>query len=279
MALLGVGLIGGSLAIDCRKKGLVGSVAGYGRKEENLRKAISLGVIESYDLNIENVVAGADLVILATPIGSYLEIVKKILPALSSETILTDVGSVKEKVVDELESVLKGVRFVPGHPVAGREKSGVEAAIPDLFKGARCILTPTGSTDTSSLEKIRALWEEVGALVSILKPREHDEILGMVSHLPHLVAYAMVNTVLEASKGNAKLVSYSGGGFRDFTRIGASSPEMWKDIFFANREIILDQIGKFESVLASLKRNIQERDEPALLNQFEKSKKLKESLN
>lgn len=279
MALLGVGLIGGSLAIDCRKKGLVGTVAGYGRKEANLRKAVSLGVIESYDLNLEKVVADADLVVLATPLGSYREMVKKMLPFLSPETIVTDVGSVKGKVIEELESILGSFKFVPGHPVAGREKSGVEAAIPDLFKGARCILTPTASTDPLALKKIKELWEETGAVVSILNSKEHDEILGMVSHLPHLVAYALVNTVLEASKGEPKLVSYSGGGFRDFTRIGASSPEMWKDIFIANREIVLDQIAKFEAVLGRLKKDIQENNGSGLLNEFEKSKKLKESLN
>ncbi|MBI1824262.1 MAG: prephenate dehydrogenase/arogenate dehydrogenase family protein [Nitrospirae bacterium] len=279
MALLGVGLIGGSLAIDCRKKGLVGTVAGYGRKEANLRKAVSLGVIESYDLNLEKVVADADLVVLATPLGSYREMVKKMLPFLSPETIVTDVGSVKGKVIEELESILGSFKFVPGHPVAGREKSSVEAAIPDLFKGARCILTPTASTDPLALKKIKELWEETGAVVSILNSKEHDEILGMVSHLPHLVAYALVNTVLEASKGEPKLVSYSGGGFRDFTRIGASSPEMWKDIFIANREIVLDQIAKFEAVLGRLKKDIQENNGSGLLNEFEKSKKLKESLN
>jgi prephenate dehydrogenase len=279
LAVIGVGLIGGSLAIDCKKNGLAKEVIGYGRNEGNLKKAVSLGVIDRYDLNIEKVVEGADLIVLATPIGSYLETVKKFLSAVSPQAILTDVGSVKGKIVRDLEPILQNIKFVPGHPIAGREKSGVESAIPGLFKGARCILTPTGLTDHESLDAIKRLWERVGAVVSCLEPREHDEIFGMVSHIPHLVAYAMVNTVLAMAQKNKKLVSFSGGGFRDFTRIGASSPEMWKDIFLANHEIVLDQIGQFETVLARLKKDIEDGNETALLQEFEKSKKLRESLN
>ncbi|MFI5303398.1 MAG: prephenate dehydrogenase [Nitrospiria bacterium] len=279
LAIIGVGLIGGSLAIDCKKNGLAKEVIGYGRSEENLKKAVSLGVIDRYDLNVEKVVEGADLIVLATPIGSYLETVKKFLSSVSPQAILTDVGSVKGKIVKDLEPILQNIKFVPGHPIAGREKSGVESAIPGLFKGARCILTPTESTDHDSLDVIKRLWERVGAVVSYLEPREHDEIFGMVSHIPHLVAYAMVNTVLAMEQENKKLVSFSGGGFRDFTRIGASSPEMWKDIFLANRDIVLNQIGQYETVLARLKKDIEDGNETALLQEFEKSKKLRESLN
>jgi prephenate dehydrogenase len=279
MVIVGVGLIGGSLALDCRKKGLVGKIVGNGRNEENLKKAVALGVIESYDLNVEKAVQNADLILLAAPIGSYRETVERILPFISPDAIITDVGSVKGRVVEELEPLLRGRKFVPGHPIAGREKSGVEAAVPGLFKRARCILTPTPSTDKESLEKIKALWEEVGAVVSTLDPIEHDEILGMVSHLPHLIAYALVNTVLGMSEKKKELVSYSGGGFRDFTRIGASSPEMWRDIFISNRKIVLDQIGQYELVLGRLKKQIEEGDEAALQKEFEKSKRFKESLN
>lgn len=279
MAVIGVGLIGGSLAIDCKKKGLAKLVVGYGRNEGNLKKAVVLGVIDSYNLEIGRVVEEADLVILATPIGSYPEMVRKILSFLSPEAILTDVGSVKGKVVQDLEPILGKIKFVPAHPIAGREKSGVEAAIPGLFRGARCVLTPTASTDRESLERIRGLWEEVGAVVSILNPAEHDEILGMVSHLPHLVAYAMVNTVFAMAQDHKNLLSFSGGGFRDFSRIGASSPEMWKDIFMANRDIVLAQIERYESVLSSLKEYIKRGNETALLREFEKSKKLRETLH
>ncbi|MBI3605041.1 MAG: prephenate dehydrogenase/arogenate dehydrogenase family protein [Nitrospirae bacterium] len=279
IAILGVGLIGGSLAIDCRKKKLAGSIAGFGRNEGNLKKAVSLGVIDAYDLKVEKVVDGADLVVLAVPVGSYLKTVKAFLPRLSPDAIVTDVGSVKEKVVKELEPLLGGRKFVPAHPVAGREKSGVEAALPDLFKGARCILTPTDNTDPASLEKIKNLWKEVGAVVSCLSPAEHDEVLGMVSHLPHLIAFALVNTVLGMAEKKENLISYSGGGFRDFTRIGASSPEMWKDIFLTNRENMLSHIEKYEAVLGRLKKYILDRDEAGLLREFEKSKKIRGSLN
>lgn len=279
MAVIGVGLIGGSLALDCRKQGLAGKIVGNGRNEENLKKAVALGIIESYDLTVEKVVEDADLVLLAAPIGSYRETVEKILPFISSDAIITDVGSVKGKVVEELEPLLRKRKFVPAHPIAGREKSGVEAAVPGLFKGARCILTPVPSTDREALQKMKALWEEVGAVVSTLDPDEHDEILGMVSHLPHLIAYALVNTVLGMSENKKELVSYSGGGFRDFTRIGASSPEMWRDIFLWNRKVVLDQIGQYELVLGRLKKQIEEGDGTALQKEFEKSKRFKESLN
>ncbi|MBI1821456.1 MAG: prephenate dehydrogenase/arogenate dehydrogenase family protein [Nitrospirae bacterium] len=279
LALIGVGLIGGSLAIDCKKKGLVGSISGFGRSEGNLKKAVTLGVIDQYDLKIEKVVEGADLVVLAIPVGSYGATVKKILPYLSKEAIMTDVGSVKGKVVEELGPLFKNGKFVPAHPIAGREKSGVDAALPDLFKGARCILTPTPRTDPASLAKVRKLWEKVGAVVSCLDPFEHDDILGMVSHLPHLAAYALVNTVLGMAEKKESLVSYSGGGFRDFTRIGASSPEMWKDICLSNREAILGHLKKYEETLGRLKKYIEDQDGAGLLKEFEKSKKILEKLN
>ena len=279
MAIIGVGLIGGSLALDCRKLGLVGKFVGNGRNEENLKKAVACGVIDSYDLNVEKVVEDADLILLATPIGSYRETVEKILPFISPEAIITDVGSVKGKVVDDLEPLLKKKKFIPAHPIAGREKSGVGAAVNGLFIGARCILTPTPSSDRESLKKIKALWEEVGAVVSMLDPKEHDEILGMVSHLPHLIAYALVNTVLGMSEKKKELVSYSAGGFRDFTRIAASSPEMWRDIFISNQKVVLDQIGQYEAVLGRLKKYIEEGNEVALQKEFEKSKRFKESFN
>ncbi|MHB8483012.1 MAG: prephenate dehydrogenase [Nitrospiria bacterium] len=278
VAIIGVGLIGGSLAIDCRKKGLAGSIAGFGRNEENLKKAVTLGVIDRYGLNIEKVVEGADLVVLAIPIGSYRAVVKELLPHLSKEAIVTDVGSVKGKVVEELDPLFKTGRFVPAHPIAGREKSGIEAALPGLFKGARCILTPTQKTDPDSLAKVKKLWEETGAVVSCLDPYEHDDILGMVSHLPHLVAYALVNAVLGMTEKKETLVSYSGGGFRDFTRIGASSPEMWKDICLSNRGVILGHIKKYEEALDRIKKYIEDQNGPGLLKEFEQSKKIREKL-
>ena len=279
LALIGVGLIGGSLAIDCKKKGLVGSISGFGRSEENLKKAVTLGVIDRYDLKIQKVVEEADLVVLAIPIGSYKAAVQELLPYLSKEAIVTDVGSVKGKVAEDMSALIKNGKFVPAHPIAGREKSGIEAALPGLFKGARCILTPTPGTDPASLAKVRALWEEVGSVVSCLDPYEHDDILGIVSHLPHVVAYALVNTVLGMSEKNATLVSYSGGGFRDFTRIGASSPEMWKDICLSNRGIILEHLKKYEGALGRIKKYIEDQDGPGLLKEFEQSKRIREKLN
>ena len=278
MAVIGVGLIGGSLALDCKKKGLAATVSGFGRTEANLKKAVALGVIDEYHLSLEKTVRGADLVLLAGPVGSYPATVKEMLPFLSEEAIVTDVGSVKGEVVEALAPLLGERKFVPGHPIAGREKSGVEAAKEGLFKGARCILTPIPNTDPAALEKIRSLWEAVGSQVLFLEPGEHDVILGMMSHLPHVVAYALVNTALGAAEKREKLLSYSGGGFRDFTRIGASSPEMWKDICLSNRKAILAHLGAFEQTLSGLREMIKKGDGPGLLKAFEKSRTLREKL-
>ena len=279
MALIGVGLIGGSLALDCREKRLVGTVSGFGRSESNLQRAIALGIIDDFSRNISSVVRGADLVVLAVPVGAYRETVATFVNDLDPGAILTDVGSVKGKVVEELMPILGARKFVPAHPIAGKEKSGAGAATTGLFRGARCVLTPATSTSPDALEKVRRLWEEVGAKVSLLSPREHDEILGLVSHLPHLVAYALVNTVLQASEKNREIIGFSGGGFRDFTRIGASSPEMWRDIFMANRDVILEQIGDYERVLGGLKQAIRENNGDELLTQFERSRSWKERIH
>lgn len=278
MAVIGVGLIGGSLALDCKKNGLVRTIAGYGRTEENLKTAAALGVIDEYHATIEKAVRGADLVLLAGPIGSYPAAVREMLPFLSKNAIVTDVGSVKGRVVADLAPLLGKHHFVPAHPIAGREKSGVGAAVAGLFKGARCILTPVPATDRASLEKVKKLWEAVGSLVTILDPGEHDFVMGMVSHLPHVIAYAMVNTVLEEAGKREGLVSYAGGGFRDFTRIGASSPEMWRDICLSNREILLEQIALFEKTLSGLREMIRKEDGQGLISAFEKSRALREKL-
>ncbi|MFQ5455426.1 MAG: prephenate dehydrogenase [Nitrospirota bacterium] len=284
MVIIGVGLIGGSLGIVCREKGIVKEIVGIGRGKDNLIKARELGIINRYTDDIREAVSEADIVVLATPIGAMEEIAGKITPFLKDGTIVTDVGSVKGLLVERMEKILspvkggyskRGMMFVGGHPIAGRERSGVEAASGDLFYNTRCILTPTDLTNKEALNKVKEIWEEAGASVTLIDPFIHDRIMAVVSHLPHIAAYSLVNAAMDISIDKHDIVSFSAGGFKDFTRIAASSSEMWRDICLLNSKDICQMIDKYQEELERIKEMIINRDGNALIERFERAKEYK----
>jgi len=281
VAIIGVGLIGGSLGMLLKRDGLADSVVGIGRRVENLKTAVKLGAIDRYVSDARDGVRDADLVVLATPVDTYERHLKEWGASLKPGAIVSDVGSVKGPLVEQAENLLPaGIRFVGAHPIAGKEKTGVAAGSVTLFQGARCILTPTKRTDPKALELIRALWEAAGSIVLIMDPFLHDKILGAVSHLPHVAAFALINALTEVQRTTPELdlLAYSGGGLRDTTRIAASSPEMWRDIFLWNRENLVKQIDVYERHLQQLKRLIQAGDGPAIEQELERAKQAREKL-
>jgi len=281
-AIIGVGLIGGSLGMILKRDALADSVVGVGRRIENLKTAVELGAIDRYVSDAKDGVRDADLVILATPVDTYERQVKEWGSCLAPGTIVSDVGSVKGALVEQVERLLPdGVRFVGAHPIAGKEKTGVAAGSVTLFKGARCILTPTKRTDPQALQAIHAMWETAGAIVLAMDPMLHDKVLGAVSHLPHIAAFALINALTEVQQTTPELdlLAYSGGGLRDTTRIAASSPEMWRDIFLWNRDNLVAQIEVYERHLQQLKRLIKAGDGSAIEQELERAKKVREQLN
>jgi len=261
VTIIGVGLIGGSLAKLMKAQKLCGEIHGAGRSRETLELAIKLGVIDHMGQGSAHAVERADLVVLATPVGTFEPIVREIAPHLKKGAILTDVGSVKGGLVRTIEGLLPpGVHYVPGHPIAGREKHGVGAASEDLFRGTKCIITPTEKTDAKALDLVTALWTAAGMNVVIMEPEQHDHIFAAVSHLPHAAAYAMVSTVAEFTAGADNYTTFSGAGFRDFTRIAASSPEMWRDICLLNGKNIVEMIEQYQSALNRIKKAVKHND-------------------
>ena len=282
VTIVGVGLIGGSLGMFLKQNAMADSVVGVGRRIENLKTAVELGAIDRYVSDAKDGVREADLVILATPVDTYERHVKEWGSCLKSGAIVSDVGSVKGALVEQVERLLpNNVRFVGAHPIAGKEKTGVAAGSVTLFKGARCILTPTKRTDPQALRTIRALWEAAGSVVLTMDPVLHDKVLGAVSHLPHIAAFALINALTEVQQTTPELdlLAYSGGGLRDTTRIAASSPEMWRDIFLWNRDNLVRQIETYERHLRQLKHLIQSGDGPAIEQELERAKRVREQLN
>lgn len=282
VTIVGVGLIGGSLGMFLKQNAMADSVVGVGRRIENLKAAVELGAIDRYVSDAKDGVREADLVILATPVDTYERHVKEWGSCLKSGAIVSDVGSVKGALVEQVERLLpNNVRFVGAHPIAGKEKTGVAAGSVTLFKGARCILTPTKRTDPQALRTIRALWEAAGSVVLTMDPVLHDKVLGAVSHLPHIAAFALINALTEVQQTTPELdlLAYSGGGLRDTTRIAASSPEMWRDIFLWNRDNLVRQIETYERYLRQLKHLIQSGDGPAIEQELERAKRVREQLN
>ncbi len=279
VTIIGVGLIGGSLAKILKAQKLAGEIHGAGRSRETLEKAIKLGVIDHMGRSSAHAVEQADLVVLATPVGTFESIVREIGPHVKKGSILTDVGSVKGSLVRSLEALLpSGVHYVPAHPIAGREKHGVEAATEDLFRGARCILTPTERTDRTAIERVTRLWQAAGMNVVTMDPDRHDHIFAAVSHLPHAAAYAMVSTVAEFSEGSANYISFSGAGFRDFTRIAASSPEMWRDICLLNGKNIVEMIEQYQFALNRIKKAIKHNNPAKLEGLFKQASDLRRGM-
>jgi len=276
VAIVGVGLIGGSLALSARQKGIFNHIVGIGRTPENLRKARDLNVVDEFTLNLDEGVKNAELVVIATPVSDIIPIIKKILPALKKGAIITDVGSVKNEIMIETDKLsLPGVFFVGSHPIAGTENSGVEAAFSDLFLERKCILTPSKKTDPSALEKIKNLWISVGSEVFFMDSEQHDQILGAVSHLPHMIAFALVNYLHEINNEKESVFKFSGGGLKDFTRIAASHPIMWKDIALMNKENLVNLMEGFQKTLEELKELINRGDGDELVRKFEESRRIR----
>jgi len=279
MAVIGVGLIGGSLARVLREKGAVREVVGIGRGEANLKRGVELGVLDSYTTDARVGVAGADLVFVATPVCSIPKVVAEIAPYLSPGCIVTDGGSVKEYVVAACEPLMPaGTFFVGGHPIAGTEHSGVEASFATLYQGKRCIVTPTASTDAAALEKVVELWKLAGSSVPLMDPVQHDLVVAAISHLPHMVAYSLVNAVDGYDRFGGDLLSFSAGGFRDFTRIASSDPVMWRDIALTNREAILEMMDFFSGYLEKLRGLVAAEDAEGLQSFFLNSKQKRDAI-
>ncbi len=276
VTILGLGLIGASFALALRKYKLCNQITGYGRSPENLQKAKEKAIIDSFELDPAKTCDGSDLVLFATPVGSFIDIAKRIRSSLNRGAIVTDVGSVKGKLVSDLEALMpEGVCFVGGHPIAGSDRSGISTAEADIFNGAKCIITPTDKTDKNALEKVIALWKALGSIVKQINPDEHDRIYASVSHLPHLIAYLIVNTVAEIDSSYLK---FSGQGFIDTTRIASSSPELWRDICILNKENLLESIEIFKSNLDRASQYLRAYDSESLERDFKKARALREGI-
>ena len=270
MTIIGVGLLGASLAKACKERDLVEEVVGYGRNRENLEKARVLKVIDHCSTDLAEAVKDADLVVLCTPVTSIIPLIQNMISKIRPGTLITDVGSVKEPIVMEAEKLVpEGVYFVGSHPIAGGENSGLEASTADLYQNAKCIVTPTGKTNNKALEKISALWQAVGMQIINLSAEEHDFVFGAVSHLPHIVVYALMNTLgALRTQDNREVTAFSGAGLKDITRIASSDPVMWRDICLSNRNHSLDLIDRFQNKLDEIRSTIEKGDGQALKEEF-----------
>jgi prephenate dehydrogenase len=277
LCIVGVGLIGGSLAKDLKRMGLCGEVVGCSRKRENLERARELGIIDAYDQDPATAVEGADMVVLAVPLGAMASVMTAIRPGLGTQAVLTDVGSAKRSVLEAAATVFGAVpeRFVPAHPIAGTEHSGVEAAIDGLFEGHRVILTPVAGTRPDATGRVRDMWQAVGAEVLEMDPAHHDEVLAATSHLPHMLAYTLVD-MLGRMEERVEMFRYAAGGFRDFTRIASSDPQMWHDICVANRDALVGALDHFQADLGAAIEAIRAGDGKTVKELFARAKQLRD---
>jgi cyclohexadieny/prephenate dehydrogenase len=280
IALIGIGLIGSSISLAARRAGLVRSIVGSARTPATVATAMSLGLIEQGFARAAQAVEDADLVILCVPVGACGAIAKEIGPSLKPGAIVTDVGSVKAAIVrDVAPHIPKGVHFVPGHPIAGTEQSGPESGFAELFDGRWCILTPEAHTDAGAVEKLTAFWQALGAKVELMTPEHHDMVLAITSHLPHLIAYNIVNTAEHLERvTDSEVIKFSAGGFRDFTRIAASDPTMWRDVFLNNKDAVLEMLGRFAEDLTALQRAIRFGDGDMLFKTFTEARAVRRGI-
>ena len=279
LAIIGVGLIGSSLALALREAGVVGHVTGCGRSEQNLRKGVDIGVLDDYSLSAAEAVRDADVVVLAVPLGAMAAVLEGIRPGLEPDCVITDVGSAKGSVVADARRVLgpAACRFVAGHPIAGTERSGVEAGFASLYQGRKIILTPDTGTDDDALDRVRRMWQATGAEVELMTVEHHDRILAATSHLPHMLAFSLVSHLSRMSDQD-EIFGYAAGGFRDFTRIASSDPVMWRDICLANGDALLALIEGYQQQLDEISRAIRERDAEHLFELFRDAKHTRDQL-
>ncbi len=277
VALIGVGLINGSLARGLQREGLAGQIVGYSRSQASVDKALEIGFIEAGSTDAAEVVVGADLVVIGTPVGAAGELTASFADALKPGATLTDVGSVKAAVIRDVGPLVpEGVHFVPGHPVAGTEHSGPDAGFAELFDGHWCILTPPPGTDQAAVDRLAEMWRRLGSMVEFMDAKHHDLVLAVTSHLPHLIAYNIVGTASDMEEVTAsEVVKYAGGGFHDFTRIAASDPTMWRDVFLNNREAVLEILGRFSEDLTALQRAIRWGDGDILFDLFTRTRRIR----
>ncbi len=273
LAIIGVGLIGGSLARALRSADRVGEIVGCGRGKANLDLAVELGVIDRYSHDISEAVRDADVVFLAVPLGAMRGAFEAMRKALPAHALVTDGGSAKGSVVADCRAVAPGLlpRFVPGHPIAGTENNGVAASFAELYKNRRVILTPLEENSAPAVARVRAMWEACGAEVTEMSVKHHDEVLAATSHLPHMLAFGLVDT-LARLKENDEIFRYAAGGFRDFTRIASSNPVMWRDICIANRKALGPMLAAFAEEMVELATRIESADGDELLAIFERAK-------
>ena len=280
LCIVGIGLIGGSLARALRVAGYAHEIVGYGRGVGNLQQAVELGVIDRAEVSLTDAVRHVDMVVLAVPVGCMAEILGEVGPALADRAVVTDVGSVKGSVIAAARGALgkRFARFVPGHPLAGTEQSGVAASQVDLFQGRRVILSPEPETDATATASVRAMWEAAGAEVATLSAVDHDRILAVSSHLPHMLAYCLVDMVVRHDDHRA-ILECAAGGFRDSTRIAGSDPVMWRDICLANRDALLVALRQYHDDLGALAAAIEKGDGKWLYETFTRARHARAALN
>lgn len=277
VALIGVGLINSSLARVLRRDGLASHIAVCARTRKTLDKAVELGLADSVTIDPGIAVENADLVVLGTPLGAYSEIAQNMAAGLKKGCIVTDVGSVKESVEHDVAPYLpEGVHLVPAHPVAGTEHSGPEAGFAELFETRWCIVTPPDGADPAAVDRVCELWRRAGMKIQIMDSRRHDKVLAITSHVPHLIAYTIVGTATDLEDDlRDEVIQFSAGGFRDFTRIAASDPVMWRDVFLSNREAVLEMLGRFSEDLVALRRAIRRGEADTLYDVFSRTRAIR----
>jgi cyclohexadieny/prephenate dehydrogenase len=280
LALIGIGLIGSSIALAARKAGTAGRIAIHSRTAATLQRARELGLGDSYHADPAEAAAGADCVIIAVPVGASEAVAKAIAPALKPGAIVSDVGSVKESVIRQVAPHLPaGVHFVPAHPVAGTEHSGPDAGFAELFQDRWCILTPPPGTDQAAIDRLAAFWRALGADIEVMTPEHHDLVLAITSHVPHLIAYNIVGTADDLETvTKSEVMKFAAGGFRDFTRIAASDPTMWRDVFLNNRDAVLEMLGRFNEDLSTLQKAIRWGDGETLEALFRRTREIRRGI-
>ena len=280
VTFIGFGLINSSLARVFKSKALAKEICAYSRRKETRLKIEGLNIVDHIYDDIRQSVENSDLIILGVPVGAMKSLVKEFSAALKSGAIITDVGSTKKGIIDSIMPELPSdVHFIPGHPIAGTENSGPDAGFEDLFKGRWCILTPTENTSKTAMETVKSIWHKAGMKVAIMDAEYHDRVLAITSHIPHLVAYSIVGTVTELEDQlKTEVIKYSAGGFRDFTRIAASDPIMWRDVFLNNSDAVLEMLGRFIEDLTALQKSIRWKDGEALEELFSKTRDIRKGI-